>query len=234
VSLILTIRRARGLWLVPVLVLLSLAATAALFQLLALCAASITCGILAGEEKKQVWQEAVGLFAVPITLSIFYCLKVDQYGYDASTWSNFAHFYVRKLSTCGLLAIVLIASSFHQAMRRQAAAILALSIMFLLGPFVFWLTLQKGFFFTSRQYIYYDLAGAIPLLFVILNIERLRLILKEIKRPAALMLIIILAVALSLTFRVVSFQTLLWDIGTTRHLLLHGFHHPEKTGVPLP
>jgi hypothetical protein len=234
VSLILIILRTRGRWLVPVLVLLSLTATAALFQLLALCASSITCGILAGEQRKQSWREAARLFSGPIILSIFYCLKVDQYGYDASTWSEFANFYVRKLSTCGLLAIVLVAASFHRAMRRQAAAILALLIMFLLGPLVFWLTLQKGFFFTSRQYIYYDLAGIIPLFFVILNIERLLLILKEIKRPAALMLIVILAVALPLTFRVISFQTLSWDIGTTRHLLLHGFDHPKETGVPLP
>ncbi|MEK7760933.1 MAG: hypothetical protein AAB433_05090 [Nitrospirota bacterium] len=234
VSLILTILRTRGIWLAPILVLLSLTATAALFQLLSLCAATITCGILAGEQKKQVWQEAAGLFAAPIILSIFYCLKVEQYGYDAPTWSDFAHFYVRKLSTCGFLTIVLIAASFHQAMRRQAAAILALLIMFSLGPVVFWLTLQKGFFFTSRQYLYYDLAGVIPLFFVILHIERLQPMLKKLQRPIALMLIVILAIALPLTFRLVSFQTLRWDIGTTRHLLLHGFSHPEETGIPLP
>jgi hypothetical protein len=234
VSLILILLRIYSILLVPVLVLLSLTATAALFQLLALCASYITCCILAGEQKKQTWQKAARLFVAPIILSIFYCLKVDQYGYDAPTWSDFTHFYVRKLSTCGLLTIILFAAFLHQTMRKQAAAILALVIMFLLGPLVFWLTLQKGFFFTSRQYIYYDLAGIIPLLFVVLNIERLLLILKEIKRPAALMLIVILAVALPLTFRVVSFQTLLWDIGTTRHLLLHGFHHPEETGILSP
>jgi hypothetical protein len=234
VSLILILLRIYSILLVPVLVLLSLTATAALFQLLALCASYITCCILAGEQKKQTWQEAARLFVAPIILSIFYCLKVDQYGYDAPTWSDFTHFYVRKLSTCGLLTIILFAAFLHQTMRKQAAAILALLIMFLLGPIVFLLTLQRGFFFTSRQYIYYDLAGIIPLLFVVLNIERILLIIEKIKRPAALMLIVILAVALPLTFRVVSFQTLRWDIGTTRHLLLHGFHHPEETGVPLP
>lgn len=234
VSLILVLLRIHSILLVPVLVLLSLAATAALFQLLALCASYITCCILTGEQQKQTWQKAASLFVGPIILSVFYCLKVDQYGYDAPTWSDFVNFYVRKLSSCGLLAIVLFAAFFHQTMRKHAAGILTLFIMFLLGPIVFFLTLQKGFFFTSRQYIYYDLAGIIPLLFTALNIEHLLLTLKEIKRPAVPMLIIILAVSLTLTFRVVSFQTLYWDIDRTHDFLLNGFYHHEKTGVPLP
>ncbi len=159
-------RNARG-WQFVLLVALSLTATASVFQLVALGAASSSVELARGKTLATVVQRTLTLFTAPTGLALYYCFKVQPWNYPAGwrTWSRFlpfwgSHAWVAVLSLTAV-ALCLI----DRRTVTLATPPLAMLILYLMGPFVFWVTEEKGFFFTERQYLYYG--TAVPLVCVV-------------------------------------------------------------------
>jgi hypothetical protein len=148
---------------VPVLCLLAFTATASLFQILALCVSFAAVRLALGDGQKQVAQEAACLFAAPACISLYYCLRTEHWPYQAAeygTWPTFLMFWCSKHNVLVLVSsVAATALAWHQP-RTRAFAVpgLATAVLYLMGPFIFFLTRRQGFFFASRQYFYYELA----------------------------------------------------------------------------
>jgi hypothetical protein len=147
-----------------VLVLLAMTATAAVFQIAALAAAVFCVAVVERRSLAHAAAESATLFALPLGVSLFYCLKVGQLNCAAGEtgWSRFPSFWASHwwIGAAGLAAAAL--CLMRPQTHRFAVPPLGLAVFYLLGPVIFEATKLKGFFFTERQYVGYG--ATIPIL----------------------------------------------------------------------
>jgi len=144
--------------LVAMLILLSLSATAVIFQLGAIILAYLIVGFIQKEDLKGLFNKAIRLFVVPFLLGFYYCLRVGKLSFGGGAWGDFFGFWVRKSDIIPIMAVLVIICLIKKENTKYAVAPLAFLILFIMGPVAFWVTRLKGFFFADRQFIYYELA----------------------------------------------------------------------------
>jgi len=148
------------------LVLLAMTATASVFQLAALAAAALCVGLAGKEPLARLGREVLILFALPLAVCLFYCVRVGHWDYPAD-WCAWARFFPFWASHWWVAAASLAAATLcltQRATHAYAVPPLAMAIFYLLGPVMFETTKLKGFFFTERQYVAYG--AAVPILCV--------------------------------------------------------------------
>ncbi len=137
------------------LTLLAVTATASVFQLLALAAATFVVGMVENRPPAQLRRELLGVFALPIAACLFYCAQVGQWSYALETraWERFVPFWAAHGWVLAASAIAVALCFMTPETRPLAVAPLGMAIFYLLSPAMFEATRLRGFFFTDRQYI---------------------------------------------------------------------------------
>jgi len=153
-----------------ILLALSFSATAFIFQLFSLFLAYNLISLLQKKTIKEIVKSSSKLFLIPFLITIFYCLKSGKWSYtDPSwgTWSVFWNFWSGEFETFHIIIGVLILCLIKEGNRRYSILPLTMLFLYFSGPFIYWLTRSRGFFFTPRQYIYYNLCAPVALLTMI-------------------------------------------------------------------
>jgi hypothetical protein len=157
---LLAIRNKTSIWLfVPIL--LSLTATASLYQLI-----PIIFGIFLVHYKvktsgwKSSFSEWTGIvLIVCLAINGYYISKITAGGYPPPAWSTFWDFW-REYLLVAILGLGLALIFYQQKQTHPFITSLGASGWILFGPVSFKLTQMKTFFFDPRQYIYYVPATA--------------------------------------------------------------------------
>lgn len=147
------------------MILLGFSATASIFQLVLLGAAYFWLNGIE-EDWKKAFIKSVKIFSLPVLVSLFYCLRVGQWEMvDAgSTWNDFLDVWINKATIIPLMLTVIVCSLIKKETRMIALVPLGYLLLFIAGPLIFKLTQARGYFYSERQYGYYDLGTAIFLL----------------------------------------------------------------------
>jgi len=109
---------------------------------------------------RQTLMEGLQVFTLPLALVMFYGSH-GQYGHgqleppDVS-WHRFFTMWGHEVLMVSLLLACCLSLWFASRTGVMSVGPLAAIIVFLMGPAIVQLTLSKGYFFTERQYIYYD------------------------------------------------------------------------------
>ncbi len=148
------------------LVLLAMTATASIFQITALATAMFAVGMARRRRLADVCGEVAGVFALPLAVSLFYCLKAQRWEYPAEmcTWARFLSFWAARWwvpAAAGLAAAVCFRRKESSA---YAVPSLGIILVYLMAPAIFWLTRSRGMFFADKQYIYHVVT--LPVAFV--------------------------------------------------------------------
>ncbi len=159
-----------------VLSLLAFSASASAFQIVAFAAAWFAT-------TRSRRPADLASFALPLVIASWYALRTRHdwgfAGEEFGTWSRFLGFWALRAAPlwfCAGAAYLL--ARRHEALRPAAVAPLSLLLLMALGPLIYWVTRERNFFFTPRQYLYYGLAT--PVLVMVLALGR-----REIRiRPA--------------------------------------------------
>lgn len=146
------------------LILLSLSATAAIFQLNAIASAYFIVRFIQKDNFKDISKKAVRLFAIPYFIVIYYCLRVGKMGFEGGDWGDFFELWNHKAILIPTMMVIIALCLIKEENRRYSLASLSLLILFIMGPVIFWVTRLKGFFFADRQFIYYELARPVFIL----------------------------------------------------------------------
>jgi len=114
---------------------------------------------------KEALRDSLLVFTVPLILVVFYAYPA-AYGNRAEepwpvSWHRFQELWGHEAIIIPLLLFSII--SLYQSKQTQSMIIgpLAVLIVFLMGPLILMMTLGRGYFFTERQYIYYDAHRAV-------------------------------------------------------------------------
>lgn len=182
--------------------LLAMTMAGSLFQILAVGTAY--CAVRQKEQGwKQALKESLQIIGVPLFLVVFYAFPAD-YGrrYDGTweaAWRQFYELWSHELVIVPMLLLMITLLYQAKQTRPQITGPLAVLIIFLMGPAIFMLTLGRGYFFTERQYIYYDAHRAV---FWLSLINVLPCYLEKIKdqRRQLLAMLVILVVWLPFVF----------------------------------
>lgn len=163
--------------------LLAMTMVGSIFQIL-----SVGMAYFAVRWQQNGWEQAMRdcsqVFTVPLFLSIFYAYPA-AYGHRAyepwvASWRHFCELWGHHAIIVPMLLATIV--SLYSSKRTQPMIIgpLAVLIVFLMGPAIFLMTLGRGYFFTERQYIYYDVHRAV---FWLSLINVLPFYLEKIKDP---------------------------------------------------
>lgn len=159
-------------WVSAAMLALAATATASIFQIFTLAMAYLLTGW-----NRETVRKTLVFFSLPFLLSLFYCLQVGQSGYvgdEYGTWQQFMSFWLRKEHVyVWLLSGAAVAfCALKKETRGLAAPTLSMLLLYMMGPLIYYITRHKGFFFSSRQYIYYDLAVPLFILTVAMCLMR--------------------------------------------------------------
>ncbi len=140
-------------------------ATASLFQFAAFLA---VYAFLARRLKRSIWQHVQTI--IPVVLASFIALYYAQYagrwpyqGANWGTWKDFLIMVSHHLAPLTGAALLVMVS--RHAGKAQASLLYMTTLMwYLMGPFIFAITRHQGFFFHSRQYIYWTASTVFILL----------------------------------------------------------------------
>ena len=149
------------------LTLLAFTAAASIFQIMALSISFLIARLIEKEKCQTIFKEGISLFLIPTLVSLYYCLKAGRWGYlgpQWGTWSSFLNFWYH-FKYVGIGSVIIIALCLlKDSTRPYVIPPMSVLLLYLMGPINYKITRYKGFFFTERQYIYYELA--IPIFFL--------------------------------------------------------------------
>ena len=175
---------------------------------------------------KLALKESSQVFILPLLLVVFYAFPAN-YGHlanesSALAWHRFFIWWEREAIFVPVILVLMAVLYQNKSKRQMMIGPLAVLIVFLMGPLIWKVTLWRGYFFTERQYIYYDLHRAVIWLCLI---NALPFYLERIKNPKRQILVMCLIFTLSIPF-VFSKKTIA-DLRFTIHhvaVLLHVSH----------
>lgn len=144
--------------------LLAMTMSGSVFQILSVAMAYLSVQWLRNGWK-QALKDALQVSIVPLVLVVFYAYPA-QYGHmsdepRAHAWQRFYELWGHDLFIIPMLLVAIVSLSFSKRTQPMITGPLAVLIVFLMGPAIFTLTLDRGYFFTERQYIYYDVHRAV-------------------------------------------------------------------------
>ena len=150
--------------------LLGMTMTGSVFQILAMGMAYF---VVTWMQKgwKQALLESVQIFTIPLLLVFFYAYPAS-YG-DRTTvpiwiaWKQFLKLWTHETMIIPMMLISIGLLHFSKKTQHMVIGPLSVLIVFLMGPAIFMITRWRGYFFTERQYIYYDIHKAVFLLCLI-------------------------------------------------------------------
>jgi hypothetical protein len=180
--------------------LLAMTMVGSIFQLLALAIAYAVVQCLQ-HGWKQALKDSFQVFTIPLFVVVFYAYPA-AYGDRSSVppsvaWYHFYDLWGHEAIVIPMLLVTI--TSLYLSKRTQPMIIgsLAVLIVFLMGPLICGITLGRGYFFTERQYIYYDANRAI---FWLGLINMMPFYLEKIKDHKKQILVMAIIVALSIPF----------------------------------
>ncbi len=150
---------------------------------------------------KQAMKDSFQVFTVPLFLVVFYAFPAAYgdraYEPRAVAWHRFYEWWGHEAIIIPMLLAAIV--SLYLSKRTQPMIIgpLAVLIVFLMGPVIFMITLGRGYFFTERQYIYYDAHRAV---FWLSLINILPFYLEKIKDPKKQVIVMAVIFALWVPF----------------------------------
>lgn len=156
----------------PLIVLLSLLAAtagAAFFQLCCLAVGFLVIRQIRKNDLKDTMVILVKAFSVPLMVSLYYILidagqRYVWYSDFDKYLKEFFQFWLDKEMVPILSAVGLLFTIQWEELRDYAVVFLTMLFLYLVSPFINYLVLVKGVFFSSRHYLYYDLIY--PLFFI--------------------------------------------------------------------
>ena len=188
-------------WFIVSLYLLALTATASLFQIGALTLAYLLWNVRT-ENIKTLLARTARIFIGPLCVAFYYALYAGHWHYpdNPKEWPQFLELWSHEGILLAFMVGGILLCLFHKDNRRLAVIPLAVILLYCMAPFIFFITKMKGFFYTDRQYIYFDLTQVIFLLIVIRTIPAY---LQKIKNPglACVAFVIILWIGQSAALR---------------------------------
>ncbi len=109
---------------------------------------------------KQAMRDCFQVFTVPLFLVVFYAYPA-AYGHRAYeprvvAWHRFHELWGHNAIIIPMLLAAIASLYLSKRTKPMITGPLAVLIVFLMGPLIFLITLGRGYFFTERQYIYYD------------------------------------------------------------------------------
>lgn len=151
---------------------LALTSSGALLQIPALALSRIIFRFVDRDDIRGVLREALAVFALPFLIAVYYAVQSDKFGYvnTAGDYARYsAEFYsfwgskwrVPFLSMAGIVLTV-----WNRQWRGCTTVFFAILMLYACAPLINSRILSSGFFFTSRQYLYYDLV--FPLFYLML------------------------------------------------------------------
>ncbi len=150
---------------------------------------------------KQAVRDSFQIFVLPILLVVFYAFPAT-YGNRAFepwavSWHHFLGWWLHETIIIPMLLVSIV--SLYQSKRTRPMMIgpLAVLIVFLMGPLILLFTLSRGYFYTERQYIYYD---ANRVVFWLCLINFLPFYLEKIKSHKKQILVMVMIFILWLPF----------------------------------
>jgi hypothetical protein len=159
-----SLARTRKFLLAMVLSLLAMTMVGSIFQILSVGIAY--CGVRWLQNGwKQAMLETFQIFTVPVVLVVFYAFPA-AYGQRmlepaAAVWHRYSIWWMHEAIIIPMLLVS--AGILWRSKRTQAMVIgpISVLIVLLMGPLILGLTLGRGYFYTERQYIYYDAHHAV-------------------------------------------------------------------------
>ena len=135
-------------------ILLALTTTASIYQITSYILSLLLLVLLFKKPKKIFTVPLLTTLVASCLIIFYYILHLGSSNYPTPAWGYFLQFWVNYLPVI-FLGIVL---SFYHYLKKDKPSLtasLAGAFWLLFGPLSFFMTQQKGFFFTPRQYIYY-------------------------------------------------------------------------------
>ncbi|MFA5272307.1 MAG: hypothetical protein WC412_08260 [Candidatus Omnitrophota bacterium] len=153
-------------------ILLAFTSSGALIQIPALALSRFFLKLVDRESFADALQEMFFLFTLPFLIAIFYALHADKFSYvvsslDYQKYSNeFFSFWRSKWRVPALSGFGIVFTIWNRQWRGCTAVFLTMLLLYCVAPVVNAKILSSSFFFTSRQYLYYDLV--FPLFYLML------------------------------------------------------------------
>ena len=172
VMLGLVMLRGVSMWLLLAGIFLALTSNGALIQIPVLAFAQFFFRIIDREKFLDIGIGTAIIFILPFFIAVFYALHADKFSYinsplDYQQYSHeFLSFWMSKwrvlvLSVAGILLTV-----WNRQWRGCTIVFLTMLILYCAAPAINRVILSTSFFFTSRQYLYFDLT--FPLFYLML------------------------------------------------------------------
>lgn len=150
------------------LVLLAATATASVFQMSCFIGAYLFCKMLEREDAEKVVAEVAKTFVLPLIVGFYYIWRktsVFDYSADHDLYiKQFYNFWTTKEMIPILMILGIIITVKFKEMRNITIIFVTMLFLYLVSPLINYIVLANKFFFSSRQYIYYDLIY--PLFFI--------------------------------------------------------------------
>jgi len=154
-------------WLMTAWLAVAATATASLFQIATLALACTVVDTLRGRTWRDIAKDSLLPLAVPLVVAGYYALRAGKWHYwgpEWGTWRDFFSFFYGWRTVAFLSGAGVGISMLRPDTRRFAVPCLAMLLLYAAAPLIYFVTRQRGFFFTNRQYVYYDLAGPLFML----------------------------------------------------------------------
>ncbi len=156
--------------LIVLLVLLGLTSSGAIFQMAGLMAAVFITRIINKEKPAGIVLDILKKFSLPVLICLYYISKQSGYDYDAAKaqqyYREFYHFWITKEMVPILSSTAILFAYRLRTLRPLTVIALSYLILYLLSPVFNALVISKGQYFSSRQYLFYDLIY--PLFLIVL------------------------------------------------------------------
>ena len=165
------------------------------FQIAAL-AAGFFIARLPGHGRAKALTETIKVFLLPAAIVLFYAFPAS-YGDRTiapvnEEWNWFKDFWIHEAAVIPMMLFAAGLFWFNKKERFRSAAPLGVLFVFLAGPVIFWITKNRGYFVTNRQYIYYDAHRAVFVMCCVYLLPLVRDYFKgRARRAAAVILIVV-------------------------------------------
>jgi len=168
------------------LVLLAATSSGSIYQLCALMYSFIVIGLLSKKKIPHTFKTALKIFALPILVCLYYIIVKNPHFNHPNDWNEFFRFWITK-EKIPLLSLVGILLTFPlKRFRGHTIVFSTMLVLYAIAPSINYISSLRGFSFSSRSYIYYELIY--PIFFISLafiipcyidKITKMRLALKN-------------------------------------------------------
>jgi len=146
---------------------LALTSSGSFFQLLVLALCSFAFQSYKTKEFLPAFKKTLLEFSFPLLISIYYSSKVGHWSYcfDGDSYHEYSKeffgFWAHKCRVAIMAILGIVATCTYQKWQKCSVVFFTILLLYSLSPFCNYMILSKGMFFSSRQYLYYDLTFCI-------------------------------------------------------------------------